>query len=129
MNKSFEREPPKGLLEKILKRIRREERFLVFRRTAIFSVMLIASLLGVVPSLKIVLTDFGQSGFINFFSLLFSDFHSVATYWQSFLMILLETLPAASLALFLFILLILLQSFKSLVKNIKIIKSHHLVAY
>ena len=91
--------PPKGLLEKILKRIHKEERLLVLRRIIIFSVMLTGSLLAFVPVLKILLADFGQSGFSNFFYLIFSDFSSVATYWQSFAMILLETLPAASAAL------------------------------
>jgi len=116
--------PPKGLLEKILKRIHKEERLLVLRRIIIFSVMLTGSLLAFVPVLKILLSDFGQSGFINFLSLIFSDFSSVATYWQSFAMILLETLPAVSLALFLAVLLIFLQSAKSLIKNIKIIKNN-----
>ncbi len=116
--------PPKGLLEKILKRIHKEERLLVLRRIIIFSVMLTGSLLAFVPVLKILLADFGQSGFINFFYLIFSDFSSVATYWQSFAMILLETLPAASAALFLAVLLIFLQSAKSLIKNIKIIKNN-----
>ena len=119
-------QPPKGLLEKILKRIHREERLLVARRVIIFSIMLIGSLAGFVPSLKMVLSDFSSSGFLNFFSLLFSDFSTVATYWQSFSMILLETLPALSLTLFLFVLFILLQSIKSLTKNLIIIKDRNL---
>ena len=114
-------QPPKDLLEKILKRIHREERILVLRRIIIFSVTLTASLLSFVPTIKILLSDFNQSGFVNFFSLIFSDFSSVATYWQSFTLILLESLPALSLALFLAVLLTFLQSIKSLTKNIKII--------
>jgi len=120
-------QPPKGLLERILKRIHKEERFLVLRKVIIFSVMLIGSLVGFVPSLKMLLSDFGSSGFVNFFSLIFSDFSVITTYWRSFAMILLETLPALSLALFLAVLLIILQSMKSLIKNLKIIKSHSLV--
>jgi len=120
-------EPPKGLLEKILKRIHKEERILVLRRIIIFSITLAASMLGFVPSLKILLSDFNQSGFLNFFSLIFSDFSSITTYWQSFVMILLETLPAVSLAIFLAVLLVFLQSVKSLTKNIKtIIDIRHL---
>jgi len=115
-------EPPNGLLEKIIKRIRKEERILVLRRIFIFSATLIVSVLGFVPSLKILLSDFNQSGFMNFLSLIFSDFSSITAYWKSFVMILLETLPALSLALFLAVLLTLLQSVKSLVKNIKIMK-------
>lgn len=120
---NFYLEPPNGLLEKILKRIHKEERLLVLRRTIIFSVLFVGSLAGFIPSLKMLLADFDQSGFLNFFSLIFSDFPTVATYWKSFAMILLESLPTVSLALFLAIMLTFLQSIKSLTKNIKIIRN------
>jgi len=116
------------LLEKILKRIHKEERLLILRRIIIFSITLCLSSVGFVPSLRILLSDFNRSGFLNFFSLIFSDFSSVAVYWQSFAMILLETLPAVSLALFLAILLTFLESIKLLFKNIKIIKNSRLAA-
>ncbi len=118
---NFEIEPPYGLLDKILTRIHKEERILVLRRIILFSTTLIISIIGFIPSFKILASDLSQSGFINFLSLIFSDFSSVATYWQSFSMILLETLPAVSLAIFLAVLLILFQSIKSLTKNVKII--------
>jgi len=121
-------EPPRGLLDKILNRIHREERFLVLRRIVIFSVTFVASLEGFVPAAKMLLSDFNQSGFVSFFSLMFSDFSTVLSSWQSFSMILLETLPAASIALLLFVLLIFFQSIKYLSKNIKIIRSHNLLA-
>jgi len=120
-------QPPKGLFEKILKRIHKEERLLVLRKVIIFSFILLGSLAGFAPSLKMLISDLDNSRFINFFSLIFSDFSTVATYWQNFAMILLETLPVLSLALFLSILLIFLQSTKSLLKNFKIIKGHNLV--
>ena len=121
-------EPPKHLLEKILKRIHREERILVLRKTVIFSLTLVASLIGLVPSFNILLSDFSRSGFTSFFSLIFSDFSSVAAYWQSFMLILLESLPILSLALFLIVLLACLQSIKVLSKNIKIIKNNYSLA-
>lgn len=127
MTNNFQIEPPKGLLEKVLKRIHREERILVLRKIIIFSAMLAISISGFVPSLKIFLSDLSQSGFISFLSLAFSDFSAITAYWQNFLMILLETLPAISLALFLAFLLMLLQSVRSLAKNIKIISgTNHL---
>ena len=118
---NFYIDPPTGLLEKILKRIHKEERLLLLRKIIIFSVTLIGSFLAILPAFKMLFSDLGRSGFTNFFSLIFSDFSTVSTYWQSFSMVLLETLPVASLALFLFILLIFLQSAKSLTKNIKTI--------
>ncbi len=121
MNTNFSIEPPKGLLEKILKRIHKEERILVLRRTIIFSATLIASIIGFVPAFNMLSADFSRSGFLNFLSLIFSDFSSVMPHWQNLAMILLESLPAVSLALFLAIVLTFLQSIKSLSKNIKTI--------
>lgn len=113
--------PPIGLLEKVLKRIHKEERLSVLRRIIIFSITLIGSLLGIVLAFKTLLSDFSQSGFMSFFSLMFSDFSTVMAHWQSFSLILLESLPAISLALFLSVVLICLQSIKVLTKNIKMI--------
>jgi hypothetical protein len=126
MENNLNSEPPNGLLEKILKRIHKEERLFVLRRTIIFSTALITSAIAMIPALQLLLSDFSQSGFINYLSLVFSDFSLITAYWKNFLMILLETLPAVSLALFLAVLLTFLQSTKSLIKNIKIIKSHNL---
>ena len=120
--------PPKDLLQKIMKRIHKEERLLVLRRIFIFSATLIASLVAFVPSLKTLAANFSQSGFFNFFSLIFSDFSSVAKYWQSFGMILLESLPAISLAVFLAVLLALLESAILLTKNIKAIRKNNYLA-
>ena len=125
---NFYIDPPAGLLETILKRIHREERLLVLRRVILFSILLTGSVVGLFPAFNMLLSDFNQSGFLRFFSLMFSDFPAVATYWQSFTMVLLETIPAISLALFLAVLVTFLQSIKSLTKNIKIIKGHHLLA-
>ncbi len=123
--KFFIEEPPKGLLEKILMRIRKEERVLVLRRTIIFSVTLMASIIEFMPAFNMLSADFSRSGFLSFFSLMFSDFSSVMPHWKNLAMILLESLPAVSLALFLAIVLVFLQSIKSLLKNIKIISGRN----
>jgi len=122
-------EPPIGLLEKIIKRIHKEERFLAFKKLFIFSVMFVVSVIGLVPSFKILSSDFNSSGFFQFSSLIFSDFSSVLIYWQSFAMILLETIPAISLAIFLTMLLALLQSTILLTKNIKFITNNNHLAH
>lgn len=124
MTETFYSEPPKELLGKILQRIREERRILVLRRITFLSLLLAGSLIGLVPSFKMLLSDFNQSGFLNFLSLMFSDFSSVATYWKSFSLILLQTLPAVSLVVFLAVLLVFLQAAKFLTKNIKIINQH-----
>ena len=102
--KDFYIEPPIGLLEKIMKRIHREERILVLRRIILFSITLVISLLDFSLRLICLYLILASPGFLKFSSLIFSDFSTVATYWQSFTMTLLETLPALSLALFLAVL-------------------------
>lgn len=114
-------QPPKDLLKKIMKRIRREEQIFIIKRIVAFSTTLMASIIALFPVSKMLLSDFSNSGFLRFFSLMFSDSSVVASYWQSFVLILLETLPVASVALFLAVLLVFLQSVKSLSKNIRII--------
>lgn len=117
---NFYIEPPIGLLEKILSRIHKEERVLVLRRVIMFSTTLIISLIAFFPAFSMLMTGFSQSGFLSFFSLVFSDSSTVIKYWQSFAMTLLEALPALSLALFLAVLLTFLQSIKSLTKYAKL---------
>jgi hypothetical protein len=112
---------PEDLLQKTLRRVHKEQRILVFKKITILSLLLSVSLAGLIPAFNALSYDFSQSGFINFLSLTFSDFSVVLSHWQSFAMILLESLPVISLALFLAVLLVFLQSIKSLTKNIKII--------
>ncbi|MGD0577283.1 MAG: hypothetical protein ABSA74_04365 [Candidatus Staskawiczbacteria bacterium] len=114
-------EPPIGLYEKIIKNIHRKQRLLILRRVILFSATLAISVIGFFPAMSMLLSDSNQSGFLQFFSLIFSDSSSVATYWQSFTMTLLETLPVLSLALFLAVLLTFLESIKHLTKDVKTI--------
>lgn len=114
-------QPPADLLNKILKRIHNEERFLLYRRIILFSGILFSSMLGFLPVARILMSDFERSGFIQFSALIFYDFSIVAAHWQSFAMLILQTLPAISLALFLTVLLAFLQSVKSLARDLRII--------
>ena len=116
--------PPKGLYESIMNRIREERRISVLRRRIIlFCLGFVVSAAAFVPAFRWLQTDLSNSGFLQFFSLLFSDFKIVATYWQSFLMSLLETVPAISLAVFLAAVFVFLESLNFLAKNIKFIFS------
>jgi len=118
-------EPSEGLLDKIMERIKREKRLLaVKRRLVLFSLSLIASAVAFTPVFNLVQTDLSESGFLQFLSLAFSDFGIVVTYWQTFIMSLLETIPAISLAIFLGVVLTFLESLKLLARDIKIIYGH-----
>ena len=114
-------EPPADLLEKILLRVHRERRLFILKRIIIFSITLAGSAVGFIPAVKMLLSDFNHSGFLQFSALVFSDFSTMAAHWNSFLLTLAQTLPVISLAMVSVALLIFLQSAVSLVKNIKIL--------
>ncbi len=119
-------ELPEGIFKRITARIRAEEQFIHFkrrmvRRLVIFSFGTVGSAAAFIPVLKMAYSDFAESGFLQFFSLLFSDFGTVAVYWQSFTVSLLETLPAVSLAIFLAVIFVFLGSLKFLADDIKFI--------
>lgn len=113
-------EPPKGLFEKIMFRIRKEKKLLTIRRRIVlFSSIMVISIIAFVPAFKAVQKDIIDSGFWQFFSLLFSDFSIVAVYWQNFAMSLLETIPALSLAILFLVIFAFMESFKELSYDLK----------
>lgn len=112
-------ELPEGILDRIMARLKAEQRLLtVKRRVAIFSIGLFGSGVAFIPAFKMAQLEISNSGFLQFFSLLFSDFGTVAAYWQSFTMSLLETIPAFSLAVFLAIAFVFLESLRFLARDI-----------
>ncbi|MFA6593785.1 MAG: hypothetical protein WCT16_00860 [Candidatus Buchananbacteria bacterium] len=112
-------EPSEELLDKITLRLKREQAKRAKRRLAVFSLTLAASLTAFFPVCQFVWRDVSQSGFMDFVSLLFSDSALVLAYWQNFVLALLEVLPVISLALFLIVSAVFMESLKLLVKNIK----------
>ncbi|MFA5124414.1 MAG: hypothetical protein WC473_01120 [Patescibacteria group bacterium] len=112
-------EPSEELLNEIVFGLNREQAKRAKRRLAIFSLTLVASLVAVVPALRLIWQDISQSGFTDFISLFFSDPDMALAYWQNFVLALLEVLPVLSLALFLTTLAVFMESLKLLVKNFK----------
>lgn len=115
-------EPSDGLFGVILQHFQKEQRFLIIKRSLLFFFIFIVSAAAVVPSFQAARAGLVDSGFIQFFSLLFSDFKIVMTDWQNFIFALLESLPAANLAIFFITILVFLESLKFLLKNIKEVK-------
>jgi hypothetical protein len=116
-------EPFPGLLETVVNRIEKERGISIRRRIFIFTASAIFSVIAFIPAFQSVHSEFVDSGFTRFFSLLFSDFEIVVAYWQSFAMSLLETLPIMGLLVLTSVSLIFLESMRLLVKNINIITS------
>lgn len=116
-------ELPDGLFAKIMSRINNEKRQLARKRLVfIFSLFgLVGSLAAFIPTLNLVKDGFVSSGFITFFSLLFSDSEIVLVYWQSFMMSLLESLPVVSIVVLLAIVLVFLESLRFLARNARFV--------
>jgi len=113
-------EPPKELYGKIMKRIRKEERFLLMKKrlAAAFLVMLGSGAM-LIPAFGAVRTGMAESGFMEFLSLIFSDFKLVLAFWQSFSWALLESFPATSFAGFLAVILVFLGALKYITQDLK----------
>ncbi len=109
-------------MNRIMARIKAEQRFLtVKRRVVIFSLGFIGSAAAFIPAFKMMYSNLMESGFLQFLSLLFSDLGTIAAYWRSFVMSLLETVPAFSLAVFLAVVFVFLESIRFLSRDIKFI--------
>ncbi|MFA5188789.1 MAG: hypothetical protein WC460_05495 [Patescibacteria group bacterium] len=113
-------EPPNDLFGKIMERIGQEKKLqMLKRRIFILAASLFGALILFIPALKAVISGFVESGFAQYFSLLFSDAGIVLTYWQNYALSLLETLPVVNLILLLATILAILELLKLLVKNLK----------
>ncbi|MBI5230134.1 MAG: hypothetical protein HY981_02450 [Candidatus Magasanikbacteria bacterium] len=112
--------PSNSLFERVMERINKEIQFVALkRRVAIFSVSVAVSAWAFLWALQVAELGFTQSGFTRFFSLLFSDFGTVAAYWNNFAFSLLEALPSTSLILLLAFVWAFIYSFNRLAKDMK----------
>src|SRR5580700_8241554 len=91
------KEPPTSLYEKIISTLQVRERRRKTRRLAASASIGFLSLFALVPAALWLARDLSASGFIQMFSLAFSDGGTVLAYWQQFSFSLLESLPFVSL--------------------------------
>ena len=106
------------LFAKVLRRIYKEQRFLIFKqRLILISLSLISFLIVFIPTFQIMQRGFFESGFTNFFLLIFSDFGSALTNWKNFTFVLLESFPVMNITIFLVAIFIFLASLRLLSKK------------
>ncbi len=111
--------PADDLLTRVLARLDMEIKLrAVRRRLAVFGLAFFAALVVLVPAMLSLADNLNSSGFIQYSSLLFYDWQSVLSMWQSFGYSLLESLPIFSLVIVLAAILALLESTKYLVNNL-----------
>ncbi len=115
------REPPAGLLDSIILRINEESLRTARIRFVCFSILSLAALSALIPAWHELQLEVTQSGFLQFFSLLFSDAGIVATYWQDFTMTVAESLPIFGISAVLSALFAFLLSVKFMARDRKII--------
>ena len=100
-----------------LKLTTREKHFALFKLWA-FASLGFASLAGLIPAFKIMLSDLTQSGFYEYFSLIFSDGLTNSVYWKELSLSLAESLPAISIILTLSLVFISFLSIRYFIKTI-----------
>ena len=94
-------EPPAGLTEKILSRISRRERNVLGVKIAVSACVFGASVGVAVAGYINLVASLSRSGFFQIFSLIFSDFSSMAANFPDFAFSVMESFPIFTTALLL----------------------------
>ncbi|MFA6526203.1 MAG: hypothetical protein WCT26_02190 [Candidatus Buchananbacteria bacterium] len=102
------------LYRKIMAEIGSEQKNAQQRKTAFYAFLLLVSLILLFPAYNLLKENIISSGFMDYVSLIFSDWAIIYKYWRSFGLSLLEVLPAMSLAAFLVVILAILESVRYL---------------
>ncbi len=84
----------------------------------VFGIIGTISLIGLVPALQALSNNMTQSGFSSYFSLIFSDGGSIASFWKEFILSLGESLPILSVIFALSLLFVCGLSLRYFVKQI-----------
>ncbi len=110
---------PSHLCEAVLNRLKAEQRKASRIKLGIFSVLALASLAAIFPAVNYLVSEFGKSGSSQYLSLIFSDWSTLASYWQDFALSLAESLPVLGIIAVLSSVFMLLNSIRIAIKNIK----------
>jgi hypothetical protein len=111
---------PEGLFDKVMFRIKIEQRLAIVRRRVIFVVVaFITGLISFIPVWGTFSRAYAQSGFGQYLQLLFSDFSSVIAHWQDYSLGLLESFPVISTVELLSVIFIVLLTLRFVFKYSK----------
>ena len=92
-------EPSPRLFKAVMERLDRERRLSALRHRLIAAnIFLGVCVVCSIPLFRAVAGEFARSGFVQYLSLLLSDFKTVSVYWQDLVLSLAESLPVASAA-------------------------------
>ena len=111
-------EPERDLPKKIWVAVVTREQRLTRLKLWIFSSVGLVSLIGLVPTFRMLFSDFAKSGLYDYLSLAFSDSRLVLSYWREFSFSVAESLPIISIISSLAIIFIFFLSIKYIMKQI-----------
>ncbi|MCL5435465.1 MAG: hypothetical protein M1275_00025 [Patescibacteria group bacterium] len=95
----MDNQPSSQLFEMVMARLDRERSLSALRRRLVIAnIFLAVCFVGAIPLFRAAVLEFSRSGFMQYLSLLFSDFKAVSVYWQDLALSLAESLPVISLA-------------------------------
>lgn len=91
--------PSPQLFKTVMARLDRERSLSALRRRLVVAnIFLGVCLVSAIPLFREAALEFSRSGFMQYLSLLLSDFKAVSVYWQDLALSLVESLPVVSLA-------------------------------
>ena len=123
--KSKLEDPSNSLFERIIKNIEMEKNFIILRNKIILiSIGAIFSIVLFVFSIILIKNEAVKSGFVSFFSLIFSDFSVITKNWNSFVISLLETIPIMNIVLMIFSGMITIFSLKIFSRGLQIFNNY-----
>ena len=94
-------EPPKGLFDKIILAIKKEQEFRQTKKLVFgFLFLLIISIISTPFSFILFINQIKNSGIHYFISSAFSNFSVFITFWKEFSLAILESIPIVALAIF-----------------------------
>ena len=114
----LEYEPKADLVENIWQRVVAREKRLIRIKLYAFSLVGFLSLAGLVPVFKALFSDFAQSGFYEYFSLLFSSGNNLFSYWKELVSSLAESLPVLNIIFSFSLIFVFLWSLRYVLKQI-----------
>jgi hypothetical protein len=114
-------EPPKGLSDLILNRINKRMVYSARLRFGVFAGLLIASAVMIVPAARYFISEFYNSGFYSYISVILSDGGLAMTFWEDFCFVLADSFPIMAAASVLAALFVILGSVVSLVRDARFV--------
>ncbi len=108
---------PDRLLESTIKKISEEKYLLAKRRTLFSGFSLITSFICFWETAKYLSVEISSSGFINYFSFLFSDTGAIGLFWRELIFSLAETFPVVGIGILCIFAFVSIASIKSLAFN------------